>query len=368
MNEEYRWTYGPHIPLAKFHWWYGFTLSLLAICFLSLSYLSVRLPEWIRDGYFTIPDKIARVGESSLDMSRLQNSVDALSANLGGLTNNIGGLTKKIDESRFNQSNVVSTPQISETTELEGNTSIEFSWSTAIFLGIAIAFVGLFASLSAIVMSRSGSPRAVAVAAASSVLIGTAGAAGLKSLIGKVDIKSIFSCEKGCVTLALGSMPTAQQALKPSPSFDVGSADFLQRTWGCINSDMESRKNEVENWLQTVEKAWLNRKPAREHDTLIIVGSADRLHLVGGLVRQYGSNVGLARARAETVKKLLFERTKDLAPVNRLTDARVLVLTTGPAGTSGHLPRVREKNELCKEHALALDRAVFIWMNASSTR
>ena len=79
---------------------------------------------------------------------------------------------------------------------------------------------------------------------------------------------------------------------------------------------------------------------------LLIVGSADRLRLVGGLVGQYESNVGLARARAEQVK-LRLEKCG-------VPGESMVTVVAGPRNT----PERRQPRDV---HGFPEDRSVVVW-------
>jgi hypothetical protein len=177
-----------------------------------------------------------------------------------------------------------------------------------------------------------------------------------------MNIKSLFTCEKGCLQFGMtSSSPKGLVALPSSPSFDVGSAKNAEKTVGCVNP-IDSR-DQWEKWLTILKNNWVKRDNPAETDTLLIVGSADRQRLNEAFNTRFDSNVGLARARAETVKHLILEKInaeKLSIAEGRLRDEQILVLTTGPANT----PIIANKFN-CSDQALEDDRRVRLWMNAS---
>ena len=92
--------------------------------------------------------------------------------------------------------------------------------------------------------------------------------------------------------------------------FELGKADILP--------EMKGKITQVCDKLQ---------KPgtAPSHRLLMIIGSADRVPLAASTRKQYDSNVGLARARAEQVKSRLLGCGID--------DDKILTLVAGPRNT-----------------------------------
>lgn len=88
---------------------------------------------------------------------------------------------------------------------------------------------------------------------------------------------------------------------------------------------------------------------------------ADRTRLGSELQKQIDSNTTLARARAETVRKLLEDATKEEAPLHRISSERVLITVTGPC--------LGEPNQKslgiimgCSDTELNKDRTVEVWL------
>ncbi len=82
---------------------------------------------------------------------------------------------------------------------------------------------------------------------------------------------------------------------------------------------------------------------------LILIGSADRKPLTSALSRIYGSNSGLAQARALKVKNLLKQQFNAKVPA-------MLVLSTGPSKTINTVVSSKDT----EEHVLASDRSVYL--------
>ena len=91
----------------------------------------------------------------------------------------------------------------------------------------------------------------------------------------------------------------------------------------------------------------LDSSPVRDQAVLVmLIGSADRQRLRGGLQSRFDSNVGLAQARAEWVRKELTARFPEATK-----KLRFLLLTSGPKRTE----------DAISSDDLKLDRAVEVW-------
>jgi hypothetical protein len=153
--------------------------------------------------------------------------------------------------------------------------------------------------------------------------------------------------------------PTGWARLEDSPPFAIGASRFDEPVAGCPT--VQEAGEAATRWLNSVSGLWLGRPQPASTDTVILIGTADRAPLKESLRHQYGSNMGLARARAETVKNLLVQRTVHESLPNRLTPDRVLVQITGPAYTPKPDPKVA-RAESCRDINLSRDRAVQLWI------
>jgi len=91
----------------------------------------------------------------------------------------------------------------------------------------------------------------------------------------------------------------------------------------------------------------LEQSPAHDKAVLVIlIGSADRQRLHGALQSTFDSNVGLAQARAEWVRKQLLNMFPGI-----VGQFRFLLLTSGPKKTEGKM----------SAEAMKEDRIVEIW-------
>lgn len=147
--------------------------------------------------------------------------------------------------------------------------------------------------------------------------------------------------------------------LEPSPPFALGATTFEAQVPGCPSAARTIK--EADDWLKRVVTQWKNRKAASPADVVILVGGADRIQLNHQLKRQYDTNVGLARNRAEEVKKMLMAATAEEKPEDKLTDQRIGVLVTGPQ----YRP-MSKSGKTCDDPSLSADRRVEVWLPAGS--
>jgi hypothetical protein len=104
----------------------------------------------------------------------------------------------------------------------------------------------------------------------------------------------------------------AQAAAKAADEFEAAEADMV---------------------LSSVVRCLSERAKSRPLLQLVLVGSADKFELVSALRPRYGSNAGLARARADWVAKEITRRWPDPpAPVSQ-----ALALTVGPGQVGENL-------------------------------
>lgn len=111
---------------------------------------------------------------------------------------------------------------------------------------------------------------------------------------------------------------------------------------GSITGFVPGRDDQVEGDLSKAISdtagRWIANRDRGRDGVLVIVGSTDRTPLSVAAAARFESNVGLARARAETVKRLLLAeirskhtlRSQDTRP---RPDPEVLVLVSGPRTT-----------------------------------
>lgn len=123
-------------------------------------------------------------------------------------------------------------------------------------------------------------------------------------------------------------------------------APFLEYL-GRIGPFAVGRENTLETdaeGLNTLTAALSTRSSVSEISQVLVIGSADKLELTDRLRQTYGSNAGLARARAEWVADHLRDGTGQKLPS--------LVLTVGP----------REHGTSLSRREMAPDRAVTIYL------
>jgi hypothetical protein len=142
--------------------------------------------------------------------------------------------------------------------------------------------------------------------------------------------------------------------MQPSPSFDIGSTELGRQTSGC--GAALAGNNGWNDWVDGFVREWKGRAKKSSEDRLMLTGTADRLPLEGKLRRQYDSNMGIARARANAVALKLIEATRTLDAADRLSDSRISIQTVGPAQTSAK----PDEGDGCKKGGFASDRVVSI--------
>jgi hypothetical protein len=142
----------------------------------------------------------------------------------------------------------------------------------------------------------------------------------------KKEIKNEISVEVAKQLTAFGP-----HRFDPMIGFEVGKAALLPA---------------MEATLDLICGRWRDQGKRERPGMLLIVGSADRLRLVGGLVGQYESNVGLARARAEQVK-LRLEKCG-------VPGESMVTVVAGPRNT----PERRQPRDV---HGFPEDRSVVVW-------
>jgi hypothetical protein len=146
--------------------------------------------------------------------------------------------------------------------------------------------------------------------------------------------------------------------LESSPWFARGADTYDKTVAGCPAP--EEKRHEVNDWLEQVVAEWENRAAASKGDVLILVGGADRIRLGDALRRQYDTNMGLARNRAELIKHLLEDATNGQPEEHKLTTERILVLVTGPQYSPTAERPAAGQTEKCEE--FADDRRVQVWL------
>lgn len=170
------------------------------------------------------------------------------------------------------------------------------------------------------------------------------------------------------ITVANVNNPTGWIALPPSPGFEVGSAKFEDKAKKCPESGNTSEKSADEWIAEDIIPPWRQRPRPSAGDSIIVIGVADRLPLSASLRRQYGSNMGLARARAETVKNLLIDKTQKESAEHKLTANRITVQVLGPGFTPSQSKEnlnVPAVNSLCSDDRYRIeDRRVQVWIPA----
>jgi hypothetical protein len=150
--------------------------------------------------------------------------------------------------------------------------------------------------------------------------------------------------------------------LEASPWFARGADTYDKAVDDCPKPSDKTR--EADKWLGKVVDEWENRASASKGDVVILVGGADRIRLGAALARQYDTNMGLARNRAELIKNRLIKATADQPEANKLTSERIVVLVTGPQYSPTAEKPAAGQTEKCEE--FADDRRVQVWLPSGS--
>ncbi len=115
--------------------------------------------------------------------------------------------------------------------------------------------------------------------------------------------------------------------------------------------DFDSGRAEIrphmKDALDSVCARWKAQGGRDQRGVLLVIGSTDRMRLAAATLRQYESNVGLARARAESVRTSLVEQC-DVPP------SQLVTLVSGPRHTPTDVT-ILPAGEAAK------DRSVAVW-------
>lgn len=154
-----------------------------------------------------------------------------------------------------------------------------------------------------------GSPRLGRTLGAVTLL---GGLTGTGTFIHEVKIDNLLKVDIGADVRAelkkLG--PFGSEYLGYVKDFDPGRPDIKPETGATINA---------------VCTTWKNRVHGENRGLLLVVGATDRVPLSPSLRRQYESNVGLAQARAEAVRRKITECG--------VPNTEMLALVSGPRNT-----------------------------------
>lgn len=213
-------------------------------------------------------------------------------------------------------------------TEAAGSANIG-RW-VLIVAGIGIAAVGALAAL-----GYTRSTGAVLVTVGASISLSGA-------LIKEVKIDSVFKIDKATLLeVALQNAGSASpQQLGTIKAFKSGSAQ-----------EIEGAKGEAV--YEHIAGHWVKNRRAGRDGMLLVIGSTDRVPLNESGRSRYETNVGLARARAETVKKRLVQTVMRHAPELPLLPEQVIALVTGPQTTG--------EEESTPLSGFPSDRRVDVW-------
>jgi hypothetical protein len=195
---------------------------------------------------------------------------------------------------------------------------------------------------------------------------GTAKTAGVASLLGGIvahgylvkefkldkliNIEHLITLDKPKLQIAVAEELRSLGGIGPQylggfPNFKIGQATL----------DLEGFDADGE--VDRICSAWREHRNKGRDGILLIVGATDRLVLRGEYSQRFETNVGLARARAETVRSRLLACGTGLPSKYSVTPERVLVLVSGPRNTP---ERTFDRRE-AKPIGFPEDRRVDVW-------
>jgi hypothetical protein len=160
------------------------------------------------------------------------------------------------------------------------------------------------------------------------------------SLIKDLKVDASFRAENPALNVNRGG-PGGQQ---PMEHFGVGAE--LLGTIGPfpVGKATLSDEQAIADLNNVATK--LSSSPVREQAVLVmVIGSADRQRLHGGLQSRFDSNVGRAQARAEWVRQALVKKSPEASQI------RFLLLTSGP----------KQTQNATTDDDLKQDRRVEVW-------
>jgi hypothetical protein len=147
-------------------------------------------------------------------------------------------------------------------------------------------------------------------------------------------------------------------ALPRSPAFAESESSFTEAKPQCR---LPGETDSPEDWARNVVILWSTRPIKSPRDRLWLVGSTDRIPLSDRGKNRYGSSAGLARARIETIEKLLLTAAEkqQLGGYDAITKERFYFNVTGPQYTP---VESIHSDPGCGDAAMVMDRAVTVWI------
>jgi hypothetical protein len=147
-------------------------------------------------------------------------------------------------------------------------------------------------------------------------------------------------------------------ALPRSPAFAESESSFTEAKPQCR---LPGETDSPEDWARNVVTLWSTRPIKSPRDRLWLVGSTDRMPLSDRGKNRYGSSAGLARARIETIEKLLLAAAEkqQLGGYDAITKERFYFNVAGPQYTP--VESIHSDPE-CGDAAMVMDRAVTVWI------
>lgn len=129
---------------------------------------------------------------------------------------------------------------------------------------------------------------------------------------------------------------------------------FIFPRFAIGDANLEHEDFPAQQKIQEVALAWKKGREQGDDGIVFVIGSTDRLPLRDKSRIRFGGDVGLARARAESVAEAVSNLAKKLSPQNPLPDDRFIMLVSGPRNTPG-------ANESQKT-GFPEDRRVDVWI------
>jgi hypothetical protein len=145
-----------------------------------------------------------------------------------------------------------------------------------------------------------------------------------------VTLGSVFSGAAIFKEIKLDSLVTVEVAVpKPEPaSANVESIGSVEKFRLGSSDSLEGEMDD--HVYRSLAQRWIANRVKGRDGTLMFVGSTDEVPLSKAGQTRYEGNVGLARARAETVKYRFVKAVEHLAPKDVPHPGKMLVLVSGP--------------------------------------
>lgn len=164
----------------------------------------------------------------------------------------------------------------------------------------------------------------------------------------KIDMDKLFEVVRGEVRTYGDAGP---ERLTVIDKFKLGDDTQIATDQGAAISVSDSPK------IEAATKAWLDGRKHGRTAVLLVIGATDRLSISGSKGQQFDANFGLARARAEAVKRALIAKCKSVERTCDLNEDQIITLVSGPRQT----PASENSSPSSRRDGFPEDRRVDIW-------